>query len=164
MKLTELESNLATRIEKGALLTATDKNGRVNTMTVSWGGTGILWGKNVCFVFVRPERYTYEFSESGDTMTLSFLGDGERGTLSLCGTKSGRDVDKFEACDLKYTMQNGACILEKAELTLVLKKLYADDLKDECFVNDTPKSFYKNGGYHKMYVCEVVDILEGKDL
>ena len=99
MKLTELESNLATRIEKGALLTATDKIGRVNTMTVSWGGTGILWGKNVCFVFVRPERYTYEFSESGDTMTLSFLGDREKGTLSLCGTKSGRDGDKFEACD-----------------------------------------------------------------
>jgi hypothetical protein len=61
-------------------------------------------------------------------------------------------------------MENGACILEKAELTLVLKKLYADDLKEECFVNDTLKSFYKNGGYHKMYVCEVVDILEGKDL
>ena len=159
MKLIELKSNLATRIEKGALLTATDKNGLVNTMTVSWGGTGILWGREVCFVFVRPERHTFGFCETGDTMTLSFLGEGEKDTLTFCGTKSGRDVDKFEACDLKYDIRDGACVFEKAELTLVLKKLYADDLKEECFTTDTPKAFYKNGGYHKMYVCEIVDII-----
>lgn len=164
MKLTELNANLTKRISAGALLTATDKQGNVNTMTVSWGGTGILWGRQVCFVFVRPERYTYEFSESGEDMTLSFFGKGEKDTLTLCGTKSGRDVDKFEACGLKYRMQNNACIFEKAEITLVLKKLYAQSLDKDCFVDHTCEGFYQNGGYHKMYVCEVVDILEGKDL
>jgi flavin reductase (DIM6/NTAB) family NADH-FMN oxidoreductase RutF len=89
MKLTEIDFNFADRIAKAALLTATDKDGQVNTMTVSWGGTGILWGREVAFVFVRPERHTFGFCESGDTMSLSFFGGEMKDTLSYCGTKSG---------------------------------------------------------------------------
>ena len=159
MKLTELNQNVAKIISRGGLLTATHRDGRVNTMTVSWGGTGILWGREVCFLFVRPERYTFEFCETGDTVTLSFFGEGEKNTLTFCGTKSGRDVNKFKECDLRYTVQNGACVFEKAELTLVLKKLYAQDLQEECFVSNECLSFYKNGGYHRMYVCEIVDVI-----
>lgn len=58
-----------------ALLTA-GKEGDWNTMTVSWGGVGELWGKDVVFVFVRPQRYTLEFMEKYDEFTLSFF-DGE---------------------------------------------------------------------------------------
>lgn len=161
MKLTEIDFNFAARIASAALLTAADKNGLVNTMTVSWGGSGILWGKEVCFVFVRPERYTYEFCENGENMSLSFFGKDKKDVLSFCGTKSGRDVDKFNACDLKYTVQNGACVFDDAEITVCLKKLYAQDLKEECFVTDQCKSFYQNGGYHKMYICEIKEILQG---
>ncbi len=163
MKLTETNLNFASKIAAAALLTATDKDGKANTMTVSWGGTGILWGREVAFVFVRPERHTFRFSENGDTMTLSFFGSDRKDrkdTLTFCGTKSGREVDKFEACNLKYTVENGAYIFEDAEVTMVLKKLYAQDLKAECFVNDSCKSFYQNGGYHKMYVCEIKDIIQ----
>ena len=159
MKLTEIDFNFASRIAQAALLTATDKSGRVNTMTVSWGGTGILWGREVAFVFVRPERHTFGFCESGDVMSLSFFGGDKKNVLSYCGTKSGRDVDKFKECGLNYTLQNGACVFEDAEITVVLKKLYAQDLKEECFVNDLCKSFYQNGGYHKMYICEIKDII-----
>lgn len=42
-----------------ALLTAGSKE-KANTMTISWGGVGVLWGKNVAFVFVRDSRYTKE--------------------------------------------------------------------------------------------------------
>ena len=161
MKLTEVDFNFAKRVASAALLTATDKNGQVNTMTVSWGGSGILWGREVCFVFVRPERYTYSFCENGDIMSLSFFGKDKKDVLSFCGTKSGRDVDKFEACSLKYTLENGACVFEEAEITVVLKKLYAQDLEKDCFVSELPLSFYKDGGYHRMYICEVKDILQG---
>ena len=159
MKLTETDFNFAAKVSASALLTATKNDGSLNTMTVSWGGSGILWGKEVAFVFVRPERYTFEFCENGDTMSLSFFGKDKRDILSFCGTKSGRDVDKFEACGLKYTTQNGACIFDGAEITVVLKKMYAQNLDKACFVTDRCNSFYQSGGYHKMYICEIKDII-----
>lgn len=51
---------------------------KFNMMTTSRGGTGVLWGKPVAFIFIRPERYTYEFIEKGDKLTLSFLGESHR--------------------------------------------------------------------------------------
>ena len=67
-------------------------------MTASWGGTGILWGKPVAFVFIRTERYTYEFIEKGDTLTLSFLGEENKDIDKLCDSNNqGRDMDKVAA-------------------------------------------------------------------
>ena len=160
MKLRELEGfNFADKIGNGALLTAINKNGDVNTMTVSWGQTGILWGREVATVYVRPQRYTYEFCEDGDTVTLSFFGDERRDTLAFCGTKTGRDVDKFEVCSLKYDIINGAPVFSDAKVTLILKKLYAQDLKRECFTNESPLSNYKNGDFHRAYICEIIDVI-----
>lgn len=160
MKLRELEGfNFADKIGNGALLTAINKNGDVNTMTVSWGQTGILWGREVATVYVRPQRYTYEFCEDGDTVTLSFFGDERRDTLAFCGTKTGRDVDKFEVCSLKYDLINGAPVFSDAKVTLILKKLYAQDLKRECFTNESPLSSYKNGDFHRAYICEIIDVI-----
>lgn len=160
MKLTESKFNFASKIAKSALLTATKTDGSVNTMTVSWGGVGILWGREVAFVFVRPERYTFEFCENGDVMSLSFFDETKKDMLAYCGTKSGRDVDKFSTCGLEYKRINDACVFEGAEVTVILKKLYADDIKENCFTTDIAKSFYQNGGYHKMYICEIKDIIE----
>ncbi|MBO5313506.1 MAG: flavin reductase [Clostridia bacterium] len=159
MRLTEAKFNFAERVAKSALLTVAKPSGEMNTMTVSWGGSGILWGKEVCFVFVRPERYTFEFCESGRVMSLSFFGEERHQTLSYCGTKSGREVDKFKECDLKYTMENGACIFDDAQLTIVMEKMYEQELSPDSFVSDAPKSFYTSGGYHKMYICEIKDII-----
>ena len=160
MKLSGISKfNFTKEINKGALLTAINKNGDVNTMTVSWGQSGILWGREVCTVYVRPQRYTYEFCEDGDTMTLSFFGDERRDTLAFCGTKTGRDVDKFEVCSLKYDLTNGAPVFSDAKVTLILKKLYAQDLKRECFTNESPLSSYKNGDFHRAYICEIIDVI-----
>lgn len=161
MKLSEISGfNFADYIGKGALLTATKADGTLNTMTVSWGTQGILWNKEVCTVFVRPQRYTFEFCESENaTLTLSFFGKERKGTLNFCGTKSGRDVNKIEVCNLKYSLENGACIFEDAKITLVLKKLYEDNLKEECFLDSAPLSNYKNGDFHRAYTCEITDVI-----
>ena len=71
-----------------------------NTMTASWGGMGVLWGKNVCFCFIRPTRHTYQFIEKADVFSLSFFEERYRGALEICGTKSGRDIDKAAATGL----------------------------------------------------------------
>ena len=59
---------------------------KVNTMTVSWGGVGIMWGKPVAFIFIRPQRYTKQFIDKEEELTLSFYSEEYR-ELNLAGIK-----------------------------------------------------------------------------
>ena len=71
-------------------LVTVDTKEKVNMMTVSWGGVGIMWNKPVAFTFIRPQRYTFGMLESEDMFSLCFLPESYRSVLKLCGTKSGR--------------------------------------------------------------------------
>ena len=74
ISIRELDGNFVKMLsEDWALLTA-GKSDCFNTMTVSWGGVGELWNKDVAFLFVRPQRYTFQFIENNDYFTLSFFG------------------------------------------------------------------------------------------
>ena len=138
-----------------ALLAAAKNDGSYNFMTVSWGGFGILWGKEVCFVFVRPERHTYSFCESTDIFTLSFFGDERHADLLKCGRVSGKSIDKAKEYGFEVSCENSTLKFGDAKLTLTLKKLYAQDISEECFFDRSLLSNYKNSGYHRMYVCEL---------
>ena len=90
-----LDMNPFTKIGKEwALLTAGNKQ-ESNTMTISWGGVGVLWGKNVVYVFVRDSRYTKELIDAGDFFSLTFVSDQYRDALNYCGSHSGRNEDKI---------------------------------------------------------------------
>ena len=146
------------------LITAkgTDQNGRevTNTMTASWGGMGILWNKPVCFCFIRPQRYTFPLTESAERFSLSFLGEEYRAALRLCGSKSGRDTDKWQATGLTPVTQNGVPFVEEAELALICRKLYVDTLKEAGFLDKTLLENYKAGDFHRVYVMEIEEILK----
>ena len=68
-----LECNPFTMIGKNwAVLTAGNQH-KANVMTISWGGMGVLWGKNVCYVFVRDSRYTKQFMDLCSAFSLTFF-------------------------------------------------------------------------------------------
>ena len=90
IKAQDLSGNTFQMIGSDWMLVTAADGERFNTMAASWGGMGILWNKPVAFVFIRPQRYTYEFTEKSDTLTLSFFGGKEREALTVCGRKSGR--------------------------------------------------------------------------
>ena len=145
--------------EQWALLSAGDREA-FNTMTVAWAGMGILWKKPVTMIYVRPQRYTYGFTEKSEYYTLSFFApDEQREALKLCGTKSGRDMDKFAAAGLTPAFAEcGAPYIAEGELVLVCKKLYAQDLKEECFLNrEVMQGCYPLKDYHRMYVGEIIE-------
>lgn len=73
VKPEELNENVFSLINEDWMLVAASKDGKTNAMTASWGGMGILWGKRVAFVFVRPQRYTKEFIDAGEKLSLSFF-------------------------------------------------------------------------------------------
>ena len=111
--------------DKWMLITAGDAE-RCNTMTASWGGVGVLWQVPVATCYVRPQRYTKQFLDEQEYFTLTFFGEEYRDALKLCGTKSGRDVDKVKECGFTVkTAQGGAPYFEEAELVIVCRKRYA---------------------------------------
>lgn len=131
---------------------------KFNTMTASWGGLGILWGKKVAFCFIRPQRYTYEFIENSSTFTLSFFTNEYREALNLCGKKSGREIDKAaEAGITPIELDNGGISFEEARLVLECRKLYYQDINPENFVDPDLDKNYSNKDYHRMYVGEIVN-------
>ncbi len=139
-----------------ALLTAGDKD-CFNTMTVSWGAAGELWGKDVAIVFVRPQRYTYEFMENHDTFTLSFFNGEYKKELAFCGSKSGRDIDKASECGFNPIDIQGSIGFEQADTVIVCKKIAFQDMDPAGFLSAEIDGNYAKKDYHRIYVGEILD-------
>lgn len=159
IKPAEMDENVFELIGKKWMLITAGKKESFNTMTASWGGMGVLWNKNVAFCFIRPQRYTYEFVEKNDTFTLSFYSECYRDALNLCGSKSGRDIDKAKATGLIPIFSDGGVFFEQADIVIVCKKIYFQDFDAKNFLDENIEKNYSGKDYHRMYVGEIEKIL-----
>ena len=159
--LSALDGNLFSRIGDDWMLisAATPDGGAPNTMTASWGCMGILWNKPVCIGFIRPQRFTFPLACAADRLTFSFLPEQYRAALRYCGTHSGREGDKFAAAGLTPLFRNGAPFPAEASLVVVGRKLYEDDLKEDCFLDPSIFAHYKEKDYHRFFICEIEEVL-----
>lgn len=141
-----------------ALLTAGNESS-FNMMTISWGELGRLWDKPVCSVFVRPSRYTKKFIDAADDFSVSFFPSQYHQALEICGTKSGRDVNKVEASGLTPLQLGEIMTFSEANLVLTCHKLYMQDLAAEHFVDKTViERAYPSRDFHTVYVGEVMKV------
>ncbi len=144
-----------------ALLSAGNKND-FNTMTVSWGGLGTLWGVPVATAYVRPQRFTYEFMERERFFSLSFF-NGHKDALAYLGSHSGRNDDKLAKTDLTPRFDNlaSAPMFSQSTLTLVCKKAYFTDIKPDNIIDRgiVVAKNYPNNDFHRIYIGEVVQVL-----
>ena len=147
--------------KKWALLTAGNKDS-FNTMTISWGGLGTIWGKPTATVYVRTSRYTHEFMDKYDYFTVSFYPEACRKTLGILGTKSGREMDKMHESGLTPVAAGEAVTFAEAECTLVCKKMYMQSLDPERMPEDVVQALYAKDAPHDMYLGEVLEILPAK--
>ena len=146
--------------KKWALLTAGVPDD-FNTMTVSWGALGTIWGRPTATVYVRTSRYTHEFMDKYDCFTVSFYPEDYRKTLGMLGTKSGRDMDKMRASGLTPVAAGEGVSFAEAEITLVCKKMYMQPLDVSRMPADVAEALYGKDAPHDMYLGEVVEILRG---
>lgn len=142
-----------------ALVTAGDLTSW-NTMTVSWGGIGELWGKDVVFIFIRPQRYTREFIDREDYFTMSFFEEEYKKALAFCGRNSGRDCDKAKETGLTVCKAESSVGFEQARLTLVCKKLAKFEMNPSGFLAKEIEENYPNKDYHYIYVGEIEKVFE----
>lgn len=132
-----------------------------NTMTASWGGFGWLWNRPVAFVFIRPERYTHDFIEANERMTLSFYDEQYRQALQLCGSKSGRDIDKAAEAGLTpVPTESGSMTFAQARLTVECRKIFKTEMTDESILEKSVlERWYSNGeGLHTVYIVEIENV------
>ncbi len=141
-----------------ALVTAGD-HVEQNTMTVSWGGVGVMWNYPVAIVVIRPQRYTFEFTERCDKLTLSFLPEEFRKALTYCGTHSGCDEDKISNAGLSVTFtEEDTPAIAEARLVLECRKLYTDTIKAENFIEQgIVERWYPESDFHKVYVLQITN-------
>lgn len=144
--------------DKWALLSAGMKADH-NTMTISWGGMGTLWSKPVVTVYVKPCRYTYKFMSDNEYFTVSFYPDNMKPALMLMGSKSGRDIDKDAAAKLTVKDLDKAVTYEEAEVTLLCRKIYWQDMDAEHMPEDVVKTHYAVEEPHRLFIGEVVEII-----
>jgi len=156
----DIPGNVVKLMASDWMLITAGTQAHFNTMTASWGAIGHLWNKPVAFCFIRPQRYTFEFAEANETFTLSFFDETYREALQICGSKSGRDVNKVEEAGLTpRILENGNISFEEARLIIECCKLYADFFAQDKFIDgDIAPKIYPTNDFHKMYIGEIVNV------
>lgn len=153
----ELDENFIRAIGREWMLVTAGDARTCNTMTASWGFVGEMWGKPAALVVLRPSRYTKEFVDRGERLTLSFFGREYRKALNYCGTHSGRDGDKIAAAGLTVALTDaGTPALAEARLVLECRKMYVDELREGCFLDREPvEKWYPLRDLHTFYILEI---------
>ncbi len=155
----ELSFNPFEKIGKDWALVSAGTKQKANTMTVSWGGVGVLWGRNVAYIFVRDSRYTKEFIDSGDFFSISFLDKSYKKALDYCGSHSGRTEDKMSNAGLTWNYKLSIPYIDEGNLILLCQKLSATRLTEDSFLSPDIKKWYADGDMHTMYVGEILEVL-----
>lgn len=141
------------------LVTAGDEN-KFNTMTVSWGAVGELWGEDMVTIYIRPQRYTVEFLEKSDWFTLSVYPENMKSIHSVCGSKSGRDVDKVKETGLTPVFSENAPYFDEAKLVIICKKVAKGEFTPNQIIDKTIiKSNYPLNDFHYIYYGKIEKVL-----
>lgn len=156
----DLQENVFDLIGSQWMLVTAGTKEQANTMTASWGGLGVMWGKNVAYIVIRPQRYTKEFIDREQTLTLSFYQDEYKKTLSYLGTVSGKDEDKIGKSGLTLDYYEDTPYFKEANLVLKVRKLYAQPMEEHSILeNEIIEKWYPAKDYHTMYICEIEKVL-----
>lgn len=152
---------LMERIKKGAFLTVKLED-KVNTMTIGWATIGFIWQKPVFMVAVRDSRHTFTLLEKTDNFSVTIpAGDAHDKAVMFCGTKSGRDFDKFKQCDLqqKKAARIESPIIDIAGVHYECRIVYKSAM-DPAFLDAGLEKLYPHKDYHTLYFGEILACYE----
>lgn len=145
-------------MKKGILLT-TKAGEQVNTMTIGWGTMGVEWGKPIFVAYVRGSRYTHKMIENSGEFTINIpIGEFDSKILGICGTKSGRDMNKIKELGLMLEEPLNCAVpgIKELPLTLECRVLYRMEQTLDTIPQDILDKYYPNGDHHYAYYAEIV--------
>lgn len=144
--------------EDGLLLVATKPSGESNVMTIGWGTIGLIWGRPIFTVLVRPSRYTYEFIEESGEFSVNVPTPDMRDFVFFCGTRSGRDHDKFGEFGVRVTPAQAisAVTIEACPLVYECRVVQKNDVVPDAFDPAIVSRFYPRGDFHRAFYGEIL--------
>lgn len=151
-------------VKSGVLLTACC-DGKVNPMAISWGTLGIQWGKVIFTAFVRGSRHTEPMLAKAQEFTVNIPFEPiDRNIIKVCGTQSGRDIDKVEALGLTLVEPDVISTpgIQQLPVTLECKVIYTQQQYPENMLDELIRTHYPadsadiHADYHTVYCGEIV--------
>lgn len=159
MYLIENTNEIFNQLPKGAFLTVSDGES-MNTMAIGWATLGIIWNRPIMIVAVRESRYTYDILNKSQDFTVSIpINVDLSEAIEICGTKSGRDIDKLKAANLTIVKSKkvNSPIIKECDLHFECKILYSQFMDSNAFDEELKKEIYPNVNFHKFYYGEILD-------
>lgn len=151
----DLERAMQYYSTSGGFLTV--KHGdKVNTMSVAWGYVGFNWNKPQFVALVRPQRYTHELIEKADSFTISIPYGTLKEELKICGTKSGRDIDKAGIVRFIPAKSVDSPVVEGCDRYFECKIQYAGAFDGEKMPEAIRSAMFK-GDYHSIFIGEITE-------
>jgi flavin reductase (DIM6/NTAB) family NADH-FMN oxidoreductase RutF len=148
-------------IKEGAFLTV--KSGiLLNTMTIGWATFGIVWKKPIMMVAVRSSRYTFGIIEAAKDFTVTVPAGDMRKEIAFCGLKSGRNINKFEMCNLKTADGRHVVspIIKTPGRHYECKIIYKSAMNPANLDKAYKSSVYPKKDYHTLYFGEILACYE----
>jgi flavin reductase (DIM6/NTAB) family NADH-FMN oxidoreductase RutF len=157
---TYLAETLAVLVNPGLLLVSQGEDGVPNAMTIGWGTVGVIWGKQVFTVLVRPSRYTFTRLAQSDSFTVNVPPPGLRDVVSFCGTRSGRDYEKFAECEITVEPSETVSAPGIAECPVIYECqiVHTTDVVNANLDADILARFYASGDLHRIYHGEILAV------
>ena len=142
----------------GVLIGTYDAEGNPNIMTAGWGSIGYSWGVPLWNILVRPSRFTYEALEHNGCFTINVPDKSLAFAMGLCGSKSGRDVNKFELCNLTAKKAGNvlAPIVEECPIVYECQVVHSNDILPEKLIEEILNGSYFEGDFHRQYFGKIL--------
>jgi len=149
----------------GLLLASADTQGNLNAMAIGWGTIGIIWGKPIFIVLVRPSRYTHGLIETTNDFTVNVPTPELADKVSYFGTVSGRDQDKFKVTGLTATpgKKVKAPIVEECAIHYECRVVHKNDVIPDELTEEIYNGLYPHGDFHRIYFGEIVSVYADDD-
>jgi flavin reductase (DIM6/NTAB) family NADH-FMN oxidoreductase RutF len=152
----DMTSKVLKRLEGGAFLVVKGKD-RMNVMTIGWAMLGVVWRRPCLMVAVRSSRFTHGIIEEADSFTVTFPTGDMKKEINFCGTKSGRDMDKFEKCHLATSQAQKVStpVLKVPGYHFECRIVYKTPMDPRSLSPDLEK-IYPAKDYHTLYFGEIM--------
>ena len=150
------QQTIAALAKAGVFLCAGSKP--ANVMTIGWGNIGYIWGKPIFMVMVRQSRYTHRFLVQHNEFTVSIPTTDMGKALAYCGTKSGRDGDKFAGAGITAAPAQKVTtpIIGECGLFYECRVVYQQDMLPSALSKAEQDKWYSDNDYHTLYFGEIV--------
>jgi flavin reductase (DIM6/NTAB) family NADH-FMN oxidoreductase RutF len=152
----QLGNTLSRLRDEGLLLASTRSDGRSNAMTIGWATPGVIWGLPVMVVLVRPSRYTYSFIEDSGVFTVNVPTAEMSDFVDLCGTRSGRDVDKLAQVSTSMGQKVPCVTIDGCSLVYECRVVHWNDVVPGNLDPNIVERSYPRGDFHRLYYGQIL--------